>query len=123
MPSLSPRSHACDCDLASQPTQENRGYGYLMMNRTIFGYKPNRAAQACPGQATGEVLPRCSFPKIFQGAEVVPNAVIAHWRHTGLLRAILNADRFRPFRSSPEIQPATNTHRPRSGRRFCPIGF
>src|SRR6516162_7668631 len=52
MPSLSPRSHACDCNLASQPTQENRGYGYLMMNRTIFGYKPNRAAQACPGQAT-----------------------------------------------------------------------
>jgi hypothetical protein len=28
-----------------------------------------------------------------------------------------------PCRSSPEIQPAINTHRPRSGRRFCPIAF
>ena len=28
-----------------------------------------------------------------------------------------------PFRSSPEIQPAINTHRPRSGKRFCPIDF
>ena len=28
-----------------------------------------------------------------------------------------------PFRSSPEIQPAINTHRSRSGQRFCPIDF
>ena len=28
-----------------------------------------------------------------------------------------------PFRSSPEIQPAFNTHRSRSGQRFCPIHF
>jgi hypothetical protein len=27
------------------------------------------------------------------------------------------------FRSSPEIQPAINTHRSRSGPRFCPIDF
>ncbi len=28
-----------------------------------------------------------------------------------------------PFRSSAEIPPAINTHRQRSGQRFCPIHF
>ena len=37
--------------------------------------------------------------------------------------AIPHAYRLRPLRSSPEIQPAFNTHRSRSGRRFCPIDF
>jgi hypothetical protein len=91
------RSHACDCDLAPQSTQENRGYGYLMMNRTIFGCKLNRAAQARPGQATGGVLPPSSFRRFSKGQMSSPNALIAHWRYTALLPAILNADRFRPF--------------------------
>jgi hypothetical protein len=61
------KSHVCDCGLVPQPTQENRGYGYLMMSITIFGCKPNRAAQACPGQATGRVLPRCLFGRFSKG--------------------------------------------------------
>jgi hypothetical protein len=60
---------------------------------------------------------------IFQGTDLVH-------RHRDSLRQAQQAipstshtDRLRLIKTLPEIQPAFNTHRSRSGRRFRPIHF
>jgi hypothetical protein len=49
--------------------------------------------------------------------------VIAHWTAHEPSRRFRTLTVCNPFRSSPEIRPAFNTHRSRSGQRFCPIHF
>ena len=60
---------------------------------------------------------------IFQGTDVVRRRRDSPLEAPRTIPAIPYADRSGPFRSSPEIQPAINTHRSRSGQRFCPINF
>ena len=74
-------------------------------------------------QATGAVQPRGSLRTFSKGQILSADAVIAHWRSHEPSRQSSTLTASGPFRSSPEIQPAINTHRPRAGQRFCPIHF
>ena len=58
-----------------------------------------------------------------RGQILSADIVIAHWTAHEPSRRFLTLTVSDPLRSSPEIQPAFNTHRPRYGRRFCPIHF
>ena len=51
------------------------------------------------------------------------DAVLVHSRPNQLSRQSHMLTVSERFRSSPEIQPPNNTHKPRSGRRFRPIDF
>ena len=82
--------------------------------------RSNSGAQAWRGQTTGAVLPRASLRTFSKGQMLSPDAVIADWRPRELSRQSPTLTASGPFRSSPEIQPAINTHRSRSGQRFCP---
>jgi len=86
-----------------------------MMNSTGLGCRSNYGRLAWPGQAKGAVQPRRSLRTFAKGQILSAGIVIAHWT------AHEPPPRFRtltvsePFRTSPKIQPAFNTHRPRSG--------
>jgi len=60
---------------------------------------------------------------IFQGQMLSPDAVKADWSPRELSRQSPTLTASGPFRCSQEIQPGINTHRSRSGQRFCPIDF
>ena len=76
-----------------------------------------------PSQAKGSVQPRGSSPTFSRGQILSADIVIAHWTTHEPSRRLPTLTVSDPSRSSPEIQPAFNTHRSRSGRRFCPIDF
>jgi len=123
LPNLSPRPHAGDPDLAAKPTQAGGDHGYLMIKWTVFGRRSNCGGQVWPGQAPGAVLPHGSLGTFSKRRILSADAVLVHWRPNQLSpqsRTLTVSDH---FRSSPEIQPTNNTHKPRSGRRFRPIDF
>src|SRR5580698_4747690 len=70
------------------------------------------------GQATGAVLARGSLRTFSKGQMLSADAVIIHSRPREQFRQSPTLTASGPFRSSPEIQPAINTHRSRSGQRF-----
>src|ERR1700752_3448803 len=113
MPSLSPRSHAGDRDLAAKPTQAcNADQGYLMMERIAFGRRSNCAAKAWPDQVTGAALPDGS-----SGTKSLTQISSPRHHHRSLQaprfdkasHAIITSGY---IGSSPQIQPTINTHRP-----------
>ena len=68
-------------------------------------------------------MPHGSLGTLSKRQILSADAVLVHWRPNQLSRQsrmLTVSDR---FRSSPEIQPTNNTHKPRSGRRFRPIDF
>ena len=86
-----------------------------MMNSTVLGCRSNYGGLAWPGQAKGAVQPRRSLRTFSRGQILSADIVIAHWtphEPPPRFRTLTVSD---PFRTSPKIQPAFNTHRPRSG--------
>jgi hypothetical protein len=91
-----------------------------MIKWTVFGRRSNCGGQVWPGQAPGAVLPRGSLGTLSKRQILSADAVLVHYQLSRQSRMLTVSDR---FRSSPEIQPTNNTHKPRSGRRFRPIDF
>ncbi len=65
-------------------------------------------------------MPRGSLGTFSKRQILSADAVLVHYQLFRQSRMLTVSDR---FRSSPEIQPRNNTHKPRSGRRFRPIDF
>jgi hypothetical protein len=86
-----------------------------MMNRTVLGCRSNYGELAWPGQAKGAVQPRRSLRTFSRGQILSADIVIAHWTAHEPPRRFRTLTVSDPFRTSPKIQPAFNTHRPRSG--------
>jgi hypothetical protein len=86
-----------------------------MMNSTVLGYRSNYGRLAWSGQAKGAVQPRRSLRTFSKGQILSADIVIAHGtahEPPPRFRTLTVSD---PFRTSPKIRPAFNTHRPRSG--------
>ena len=86
-----------------------------MMNSTVLGCRSNYGRLAWPGQAKGAVQPNRSLRTFSKGQISSTDIVIAHrtaHEPPPRLRTLTVSD---PFRTSPRIQPAFNTHRPLSG--------
>src|SRR6266446_1439690 len=95
------------------PTYENGDYGYLMMNRTVFGCRSNCGAEALARPSHRSSAPKQLIANIFQATDVVRRRRDRPWRPRELSRQSPTLTVFGPFRYSPEIQPTINTHRPR----------
>jgi len=124
MPSLSPRSHARDRDLAAKPTQpSNADQGYLMMEKTALGSRSSCAASAWPNQVKGAVLPSGSSQRKSEAQISFPR------HHLRSLPAARSHEASRALitsgyiQSLPEIQPTINSHRPRARQRLSPTHF
>ena len=86
-----------------------------MMNSTVLECRSNYDRLAWPGQAKGAVQPNRSLRTFSKGQISSTDIVIAHWtahEPPPRFRTLTVSD---PFRTSPKIEPAFNTHRPRSG--------
>ncbi len=68
-----------------------------MINRTLFGCRSNRGAQAWRGQARGAVLPSRLIANIFQGTDVVPRGRDNPFKAPRTIPTIPYADRFWPL--------------------------
>ena len=88
-----------------------------------FGRQIELRQRAWLGQATGALQPRGPLRTLSKGQMFSADAVISHSTRREPSRQSPTLFACGPFRSSPEIQPAINTHRSRSGQRFCPIDF
>jgi len=85
-----------------------------MMHRTVPGCRSNCGGQAWPGQATGSSAATRLIAKHFPGGQILSarhcdSPLERPTRPSGRFRTLTVSD---PFRSSPKIQPAFNTHRP-----------
>src|SRR5271165_5467918 len=123
MPSLSPRPHAADRDLAAKPTQaSNADQGYLMMEKTALRSGSNCAAQAWPNP-TGAALPNGSRRRKSEAQISLPRH---HHRSPGAPRSPTASHVLITFGHIgfwSEIQPTINTHRPRPKQLLSPTHF
>ena len=79
--------------------------------RTVFGSRSNRAAQACPSQATGQRCQTAHPEENLSHRSHSPYTFIGHSRHRDPAK--------HPTRSS---LPAPSDPRPRTGQQSIPIG-
>ena len=94
-----------------------------MMKKTALGSRSNCAAQAWLNQARGTALPNESSPRKSEAQISFPRPdhrpLQAPRSHKASHPLITSGY----IGSSPEIQPAINTHRPRPGQRLSPTHF
>jgi hypothetical protein len=94
-----------------------------MMDRTVFGCRSNCGGQAWPGPSDRSSSAARLIANIFQGTDLVYQRRDSLREAQQAIPPTSHTDSLRFLKTLPEIQPANNTHRPRSGQRFCPIDF
>src|SRR6266481_7347358 len=91
------------------PTYENGDYGYLMMNRTVFGCRSNCGAQALARPSDRSTAPTRLIANIFQATDVIRRRRDSPLEAPRTIQAIPYADRFRPLRMLAR-DPADNQY-------------
>ena len=95
-----------------------------MMNRTLLVGMEIKSRRASLAWSSHRSSAASRLIANFSKAQMLfPEAAIIHSRPREPSRQSPTLTASGLFRSSPEIQSAINTHRSRSGQRFCPIHF